>query len=133
MNIFYDGDRDYAEVFFKKTANYGDELSDRITIFKSEKSDKIVGYGFEDASRTLFEQDLLSPAVKLAALLRILRSKEDLTQEQAAKKIGDITFRHYQRLESGEENPTLGTIASMMTAFPNADFSVILKHKSSAA
>jgi len=133
MNIFYDGDRDYAEIFFKKSANYGDQLDERITIFKSEKSDKIVGYGFEDASRTLFEQDLLSPAVKLAALLRILRSKESLTQEQAAKKIGDITFRHYQRLESGEENPTLGTITSMMAAFPNTDFSVILKHKSSAA
>lgn len=133
MNIFYDGDRDYAEIFFKKSANYGDQLDELITIFKSEKSDKIVGYGFEDASRTLFEQDLLSPAVKLAALLRILRAKEDLTQEQAAKKIGDITFRHYQRLESGEENPTLGTIESMMAAFPNADFSVILKHKSSAA
>lgn len=133
MNIFYDGDRDYAEIFFKKTVNYGDQLDELITIFKSEKSDKIVGYGFEDASKTLFEQDLLSPAVKLAALLRILRSKESITQEQAAKKIGDITFRHYQRLESGEENPTLGTIASMMAAFPNTDFSVILKHKSSAA
>jgi DNA-binding XRE family transcriptional regulator len=133
MNIFYDGGRDYAEIFFKKSANYGDQLDELVTIFKSEKSDKIVGYGFEDASKTLFEQDLLSPAVKLAALLRILRAKEDLTQVQAAKKIGDITFRHYQRLESGEENPTLGTIASMMAAFPNTDFSVILKHKSSAA
>ncbi len=133
MSIFYDGDRDYAEVFFKKTPNYGEELNSSVTVFKSEKNDKVVGYGFEDASRTLFEHELLSPSLKLAALLRVLRSKEDLTQEQAAKKIGDITFRHYQRMESGEENPTLGTIESMMAAFPDADFSVILKHKRTAA
>ena len=25
MNIFYDKDRDYAEVFFKKEENYGEE------------------------------------------------------------------------------------------------------------
>jgi DNA-binding XRE family transcriptional regulator len=133
MNIFYDGERDYAEVFFKKTPNYGEELNDRVTVFKSEKSDKIVGYGFEDASRNLFEHDFLSPSAKLAVLLRMIRSKTELTQEQAAEKMGDITFRHYQRLESGEENPTLGTITSMMAAFPHADFSVILKHKSNAA
>jgi len=133
MRIFYDGERDYIEIFFKKTENYGEEFNDSITIFKSEKNDKVVGYGFEDASKTLFEHDLLSPSLKLAALLRITRTKEDLTQEKAAEKIGDITFRHYQRLESGEENPTLGTIESMMTAFPNTDFSVILKHKTSAA
>lgn len=133
MNIFYDGDRDYAEIFFKKTENYGEELNKRVMVFKSERSDKVVGYAFEDASRSLFEEDFLTPSVKLAALLRILRSKEGLTQEQAAKKIGDITFRHYQRLESGEENPTLETVASIMAAFPKADFSVILKHKPSAA
>ncbi len=133
MNIYYDADRDYAEVFFKKAANYGEELNDQVTAFKSEKTDKIVGYAFEDASQTVFVSDLLSPAVKLATLLRMIRTKEKLTQEQAAKKIGDITFRHYQRLESGEENPTLATIESMMRAFPNTDFSVILKQKSSAA
>lgn len=133
MNIYYDSDRDYAEVFFKKTANYGEELNPRVTAFKSEKSDKVVGYSFEEASRSIFEDDLLSPSVKLAALLRILRSKEDLTQTEATKRVGDITFRHYQRLESGEENPTLETVQSLMRAFPKADFSLILKHKSSAA
>jgi transcriptional regulator with XRE-family HTH domain len=63
----------------------------------------------------------------LAALLKITRAKKGLTQEQAAEKIRDFTFRHYQRLESGEENPTLGTIESVMGAFPDTDFSVILK------
>ena len=128
MIIFYDSDRDYAEVFFKKAENYGEPLNDAVTAFKSEKNDKVVGYGFEEASQRLFENDLLSPSVKLAALLRIVRAKRALTQEQAAEKIGDITLRHYQRLESGEENPTLGTVESLMAAFPDADFSLILRH-----
>ncbi|PWU13567.1 MAG: hypothetical protein C5B49_14505 [Bdellovibrio sp.] len=131
MMIFYDRDRDYAEVFFKKEANYGESLTKLVMAFKSEKNDKVVGYGFENASRTLFD-DLISPSAKLAALLKIIRSKENLTQEQAAGKIGSITFRHYQRLESGEENPTLETIETIMEAFPKADFSVILKHASKA-
>ncbi len=133
MRILYDVERDYAEVFFKKDENYGEEVNAFITTFKSERNGKIVGYGFEAASKTLFDYDLLSPSLRLAALLRMLRAKGALTQEQAASRIGDITVRHYQRLESGEENPTLGTIESMMTAFPNVDFSVILKHKISAA
>ncbi len=133
MIIFYDHDRDYAEVFFKKEENYGEPLSDAVTVFKSEKNDKIVGYGFEEASRYLFDSDLLSPSVKLAALLKIVRAKHGLTQEQAAEKIRDITFRHYQRLESGEENPTLSTVESVMVAFPEADFSLILKQSHKAA
>jgi DNA-binding XRE family transcriptional regulator len=127
MMIFCDKDRDYAEVFFKKEINYGESLNDVITVFKSEKNDKVVGYGFEEASRYLFENDLLSPSAKLAALLKMIRSKQGLTQELAAGRIRDITFRHYQRLESGEENPTLGTVENLMAAFPDVDFSLILK------
>ena len=128
MMIFYDSDRDYAEVFFKQEENYGEFLNDLMTVFRSEKDNEVVGYAFEEASRRLFENDLLSPSVRLAALLRIVRAKKGLTQEQAAEKIRDLTFRHYQRLESGEENPTLATIESIMGAFPDTDFSLILKH-----
>jgi DNA-binding XRE family transcriptional regulator len=128
MIILYDLDRDYAEVFFKKEKNYGEELSDTVTVFKSEKNDKVVGYAFEEATHSLFTSDLLSPSAKLAALLKILRAQEELTQGQAAKKIGDITLRHYQRLEAGEDNPTLETVECIMAAFPSVDFSLILKH-----
>ena len=128
MTIFYDMDLDYAEVFFKREANYGENLNDAVMAFKSEKTDKVIGYGFENASHTLFENDLISPSVKLAALLKIVRAKGNFTQEQASEKIGEITLRHYQRLESGEENPTLETIENVMAAFPEADFSLILKH-----
>lgn len=128
MIIFYDGDRDYAEVFFKKEVNYGEPLNNSITVFKSEKNDNVVGYGFEEATRSLFESGLLSSSLKLAVLLRIVRIKHSLTQEQTVGKINNITLRHYQRLESGEENPTLETIESIMAAFPETDFSLILKH-----
>jgi len=128
MTIFYDKDTDYAEVFFKKEENYGEEASPLITVFKSEKNDKIVGYSFEDASGSLFASEVLSPSVKLAALLKMIRAKENLTQEQAAKQVAEITLRHYQRLEAGEDNPTLSTVESIMQAFPNYDFAQILRH-----
>jgi DNA-binding XRE family transcriptional regulator len=133
LKIFYDHDRNYAEIFFKRAENYASELSRRVTVFRAEKSDEIVGYAFEFASKTLFDTDLISSSAKLAALLKIIRAKEGLTQEQAAERIHPITFRHYQRLESGEENPTLATIESLMLAFPGNDFSVILKPKPRAA
>ncbi len=128
MTIFYDIDRDYVEVFFRKSENYGEELSSELTVFKSEKNDKVVGYGFEGASHSLFKSDVLSPSIKLAALLKMIRAKENLTQGAVAEKIGDITLRHYQRLEAGEDNPTLSTVESLMRAFPQYDFSQILKH-----
>ena len=133
MTILYDQDRDYAEVFFRKEENYGDEISVVLTVFKSEKNDKIVGYAFEDASRSLFESDVLSPSVKLAALLKMIRAKEELTQDAAAEKIGEITLRHYQRLEAGEDNPTISTVENLMKAFPQYDFAQILKHPAGAA
>ncbi|MFZ4404265.1 MAG: helix-turn-helix domain-containing protein [Pseudobdellovibrionaceae bacterium] len=130
MNIFYDNDTDYLEVFFKKESNFSDELSKFVTVFKSEETDEVVGYGFENASHTVFESGYLNVQAKLAALLKMARTKEDLTQDQAAKKIGDITLRHYQRLESGEENTTLSMIESAMNAFPKVDFSKLLKRVS---
>jgi DNA-binding XRE family transcriptional regulator len=128
MTIFYDKDRDYAEIFFKKERNYGEEVTNLLTSFKSEKTGKIVGYAFEEASQSLFTSELLSPSMKLAALLKMIRTKEAITQDQASERIGEITLRHYQRLEAGKDNPTLSTIEDLMKAFPEYDFSQILKH-----
>ena len=94
MNIMYDKDLDYLEVIFEKTAN-GDSLTDDITVFKSEKNDKVVGYSFGRASKTAFGFDGLNANAKLACLLRIVRTKEGLTQEQAADRSGHLTMRHY--------------------------------------
>ena len=133
MNILYDQDLDYLEVMFEKIANYGDSLTDDITVFKSQKTDKIVGYGFDRASRAAFEFDGLGANAKLACLLRIVRTKEGLTQEQAADKSGHLTLRHYQRLESGEENTTLEMVEGIARAFPKWDFSVVLKGNKKSA
>lgn len=132
MNIFYDKDTDYAEVFFSKEANYGDVCAKDIMAFKSEQTDKIVGYGFDLARSTLFKATFLSASVKLAALLKIIRTRENLTQTEAADRIGHITMRHFQRLEAGEDNPTLSTIESLMAAFPAYDFSQILRSPKTA-
>jgi hypothetical protein len=125
--ILYDSDRDYAEVFFRREENYGEEAGDSLTVFKSEKTDAVVGYAFENASSSVFDSDHLSPNCKLAVLLKIIRAKEHLTQNAASVKVATITLRHYQRLEAGDDNPTLSTIESLMKAFSQYDFSRILK------
>ncbi len=127
MILFYDKDIDYLEILSKKEDNYADELSKFVTVFRSEKTKKVIGYGFEKASQTVFNDFHLSIQLKLSALLKMVRVKEGLTQNQVAKKMGAITLRHYQRLESGEENTTLSMIEAMMTAFPKVDFSRLLK------
>ena len=96
MNISYEKDLDYMEILFAREANYGDLLSDKVMVFKSEKTDKIIGYAFENASQTIFEVDFLHIPTKLAAQLRMLRSTLGITQVDAAKRIGDITLRHYR-------------------------------------
>lgn len=131
MNISYDKDTDYMEIFFKKEANYGDNLNDEIMVFKSEATDEVVGYAFEHASRSVFEVDFLHLTSKLAAYLRMIRASEDLTQDEVAMIIGAITLRHYQRLEAGEDT-TLEMLEKISLAFPKYDFSKILKGKRSA-
>ena len=131
MNISYDRDTDYMEIFFEKTPNYGDLLNDDVMVFKSEKSDKVIGYAFEKASRTVFESDFLHITGKLAAMLRMIRAKKGITQDEAAKSIGDITLRHYQRLEAGEDT-SLDTLERISLAFPTEDFTKVLKGKRTA-
>jgi DNA-binding XRE family transcriptional regulator len=127
MNVYYDEDLDYLEIFFKKTPNYGDQLSDHIVEFKADSNDKVVGYGIEEASKTLNKVAFLSAPLKLAALLKIARSRAHLTQEESAHKIGKLSLRHYQRIEAGEENPTLLLLDAIVNAFPETDFSLVLK------
>ncbi len=126
MNITYDKDIDYMEIFFSKEENYGDELNDTCMVFKSEKTDVIIGYAFENASQSVFEAEFLHLTTKLAAMLKMVRALENLTQEEAAKRIGDITLRHYQRLEAGEDT-TLETLERITLAFPGQDFSKMFK------
>ncbi len=90
MNIYYDKDIDYAELFFKKCENYGEDIGGGIVVFKSEENNEIVGYGFESALTTVFSfQDLPSRA-KVGFLLKATRERNGCTQEQGIK---DCSFR----------------------------------------
>ena len=46
MRVYYDEEGDYLEIRIgEPRENYGEELSDDITIFKDEKTDEVVGIG----------------------------------------------------------------------------------------
>lgn len=51
-------------------------------------------------------------ALALARNLRVLRARQRWTQEDAAHETG-LPLRVYQRIETGECNPTLRTLARM--------------------
>ncbi len=64
MNIYYDEEGDYLEIFVKKSPNYGEEIYSGITIFKDEKSDEAIGIGilnFRQKAKKLHELELKLP------------------------------------------------------------------------
>ncbi len=132
MNIYYDKEADYLEFFLKHCKNYADfdDNNEAITIFKSNADDKIVGYGLDNASKTILEFDKLNSIDKMAILLKMSRIKKDLSQEQASQKLG-ISLRHYQRLESGQDT-TVSILSHIIDIFPETNFSSIFEAKKSA-
>ncbi len=64
MNIYYDEEGDYLEIFIKKAPNYGEETASGITIFKDEETDEAVGIGilnFRQKAKKLHELELNLP------------------------------------------------------------------------
>ncbi len=46
MNIYYDEEGDYLEIFVgKPRPNYGEEVSKGVTLFKDEKTEEVIGIG----------------------------------------------------------------------------------------
>jgi uncharacterized protein YuzE len=46
MSIYYDEEGDYLEIFIEGASlTYGEEIEDDITLFKSEKTQEVVGMG----------------------------------------------------------------------------------------
>lgn len=46
LRVYYDEEGDYLEIRIgEPTENYGEDISDDITIFKDEKTDEVVGIG----------------------------------------------------------------------------------------
>ncbi len=49
MEIYYDEEADYLEVFIQNPPpNYGEDVSQDITIFKDEKTEEVVGLGIQE-------------------------------------------------------------------------------------
>jgi len=65
MNIYYDEESDYLEIFTgDPKTNYGEEVSEGITLFKEEETDEIIGVGilnFKKRAKSLREIKLDLP------------------------------------------------------------------------
>ena len=55
-------------------------------------------------------------AARLGDRIRQLRHEADLSQEQAATRVG-LTRQHFQKLEAGVANPRLDTLFRVAKAF----------------
>ncbi len=124
MHIYYDKEIDYAEIFFEKCENYGEDIGGGIVVFKSEKNDEVVGYGFESALINVFNFQELPSRAKVAFLLKATRELNGYTQEQVIKKLNGTSGRQYQRAEAGE-NISLDVLDEIKEAMPEADFSKV--------
>jgi len=124
MYIFYNNKTDYLEIFRKKVSNYGESIKKGVVEFRAEKNDKVVGYGIENAAKTIDKFDFISPQEKFSILVKIARLKHGLTQVDAAKKLG-MKLLPYQRIESGSNNPTLKTILKIKSLFPEISLSKV--------
>ena len=65
MNIYYDEEADYLEIFIEgKSPTYGEEIDGDITLFRSERNDEVVGIGiinFKRRTKSLQEIKLQLP------------------------------------------------------------------------
>ena len=126
MKINYFKDSDYIEVFFKSgVENYADFDSKNFAVFRSEKDDKVIGYGSEAVSEN-FEEFLryFDGLQKLAIIVKVARKKMDLSQDEIAKEL-KLTRRQYQRIENGE-NTKMDVILRAKGRFPHIPFSYVL-------
>jgi len=65
MNIYYDEEADYLEIFIgEPKENYGEEVGDGVTLFKNEKTNEVIGIGvlnFRERARDLKDIKLNLP------------------------------------------------------------------------
>ena len=63
--IYYDEELDYLTIFVgEPTPNYGEDITDGITFFKDQETDKIIGIGiqeFREKTKSLKELELKLP------------------------------------------------------------------------
>ena len=124
MYIYYDEKTDFLEVLEKKTQNYSIPQKNGIFKIFSEKTKKVIGYGIMDASERINELKMFDPFVKLSVMIKISRVKHHYTQSAMAQKLG-IGLLPYQRLESGQNNPTLKTLLKVKEVLSDIDLSLV--------
>lgn len=124
MYIYYNVKTDYLEIMYTKTSTYGEIRKNGIIYFKSNNTDKIVGYGIEDASSRMDKILFFTPFEKLSIIIKMSRIKHGYTQIEVAKKMG-IKLLPYQRLESGTNNPTLKTLIKLKEVLPEIELSKV--------
>lgn len=65
MNIYYDQEGDYLEIFIAGSSpTYGEEIGDDITLIKKETTDEVVGVGilnFKSRTKSLSDLKLNLP------------------------------------------------------------------------
>ena len=129
MNIHYDADLDYLEVFMKSAPNHEEPYPKikGVSVYKSDKNGQVIGYSFESASTHLNEFSEFDTVEKLAVLLKVARISKSWSQDETAKKI-NVSLRHYQRLEAGQDT-TLTQLNEIMKVFPKTDFISIFNSK----
>lgn len=122
MYIFYDTKTDYLEVLRRKTRNYSVPIKGGIFKLIAESNNKVIGYGVENAARRFDELNIFDPLVKVSIMIKISRLKHHYTQQELAKKL-KIGLLPYQRLESGENNPTIKTLLKVKEVLTDIDLS----------
>ena len=114
--IHYDSKTDYLEVVSQKGEVVAHDTGDGTFELRTTRG-KVVGHAVMDASTRLSDLDFLDPLVKFSVQVKVARLKRGLTQEKLAKQMG-IGLLPYQRLESGDNNPTLRTILKLKEVLP---------------
>ncbi len=124
MYIYYNDKTDYLEVLEKKVKNYSVPLKHGLFKIFTEKGNKPIGYGVENASKRHKDLDIFDPFVKLSIMIKMSRLKHHYTQQQIATKL-DMGLLPYQRLESGKNNPTLKTLLKVKEVLQDLDLSKV--------
>lgn len=126
MRTLYDEDIDYLEVVEEGIPNYAVQATPALLLFLSESDRTVVGFALENATEHLKDLDVVSPKVRLAGVLRLMRGVRHLNQEELAK-ITNIGVRTLQRAEAGDANLTFDNLINLAQAAPKIDLSVVLK------
>ena len=116
LYIHYDVKTDYLEILTQKGDVVAHDVGNGTFALKTTRG-KLIGHAFMDASSRLDEFEGMTPLGKFSVQIKIARLKRGLTLEKMAKQMG-IGLLPYQRLESGNNNPTLKTILKLKEVMP---------------